>query len=629
MISSPSSRTVVVATLAILGIACSSKTPSGGSGGVGGLGTGGAAGGTVATSTGGAAGSSSATSSTGGNGSGGSAVGGAGGSNSGGSRASSSGLGTGGSGAGGSGGSASGSGGSGSGGTVNGGSGGSGAGGTLTGGSGPGSGGAGSGGSRAGGALGGGGLGSGGVASGGSGSGGGPASGGTSGTQACPSLPGAPTGMQPLPSAAQLSYQRTEMTAFIHFGMATFDGTEQCNPSDPVSTFAPTKLDATSVGQWVTSLKGVGFRQAMLVTKHSCGFVLWPSQYTDYSTKNSTWKGDVLKLWTDAMKANDMRVAIYYSPWDQHYTSAKSDYETYFKNQLTELMAYGNSYEFEFDGFNAPTGGNVNWKNVFSFIKQTQPNTLIWAGPEVVNTGVTPDVQWIGNENGTGSRSTSSLDTANCGGGNTWCPYECNTSSHRPNWFWHPGQNPIALADMQKNYFQTVGMNCTFNFNVPPSNTGEFDPKDVTLLQQFATWYSSLYKNDLLKGQPATSDSTWSAAGFEAAKAVDDDLCTYWAAASGKTSAQLTVTPAAPITINLISIREAIELGERVKKYHVEIQQNGTWNTAPTDQSGTKIQGTVIGNRQLWQLNGTAAQAVRLVIDSAKDSPAIAEFSVY
>jgi hypothetical protein len=79
----------------------------------------------------------------------------------------------------------------------------------------------------------------------------------------------------------------------------------------------------------------------------------------------------------------------------------------------------------------------------------------------------------------------------------------------------------------------------------------------------------------------------------------------------------------------LISIREVIELGERVTKYHVEIQQNGTWNTAPTDTSGTKIQGTVIGNRQLWQLSGMAAQAVRLVIDSAKDSPAIAEFSVY
>ena len=412
------------------------------------------------------------------------------------------------------------------------------------------------------------------------------------------------------------------MTAFIHYGLSTYDGSEQCNPSDSPSIFNPTKLDATSVGQWATALKGAGFGQAMLVTKHSCGFTLWPSKYTDYSVKASPWmsgKGDVVQLFTDAMNTSGMRPAIYLSPWDTKYPSSKSDYITYFKNTITEVLAYGPAYEIEFDGAQSGTLGPFDWKSVFQFIKQIQPNILIWSGPEIAALGATPDLQWIGNENGQASRTTSSLDTVYCGGGKTWCPFECNISSHTPNWFWHPGSSPMALADMQKVYFRTVGMNCTLNFNVPPSQTGEFDPKDLTLLQQFGSWYSGLYKTNLLKGQPATADSTWSAAGFEAAKATDDDLCTYWAAASGKTSAQLTVTPASPITINLISIREAIELGERVKKYHVEIQQNGTWNTAPTDTSGAKIQGTVIGNRQLWQLSGTTAQAVRLVIDSAKD----------
>lgn len=597
--------TLSVAALAAFGVSCSSTGSAGGSGGSSQQ-AGGASGGSKTTATGGS-GSGGATAGNGGATSAGGATTGNGGATSAGGVA---------------------GGGAGSGGTTSSGSssnGGSSAGGS----SGAGVGGAASGGASAGGAAGGAGSGGGGTAIGGTAAGGTTGTGGSVVVTSCPALPGAPAGTPPLPSAAQLTYQRTEMTSFIHFGMATFDGTEQCNPSDPVSTFAPTKLDATSVGQWVTSLKSAGFRQAMLVTKHSCGFVLWPSQYTDYSTKNSTWKGDVLKLWTDAMKANDMRVAIYYSPWDQHYTSSKSDYETYFKNQLTELMAYGTAVEFEFDGFNSPVGGNVNWKNVFQFIKQAQPNALIWAGPEIVNTGATPDVQWIGNENGTGSRTTSANDTSNCGKGNTYCPYECNTSSHRPDWFWHPNSNPIALSDLQKNFFQTVGMNCTFNFNVPPSQTGEFDPKDLSLLQQFGTWYSGLYKTNLLKGQPATADSTWATAGFEASKAVDDDICSYWAGASGKTAGRLEVTPASPITGNLISIREEIELGERVKKYHVEIKQNGSWVTAPTDKSGTKIQGTVIGNRQLWQLSGSSIEAIALVIDSAKDTPAIAEFSVY
>ena len=61
----------------------------------------------------------------------------------------------------------------------------------------------------------------------------------------------------------------------------------------------------------------------------------------------------------------------------------------------------------------------------------------------------------------------------------------------------------------------------------------------------------------------------------------------------------------------------------------VEIRQNGTWNRSPTDASGATIAGTVIGQRQLWQVNPTTAEAIALVIDSARDVPAIAEFSVY
>jgi alpha-L-fucosidase len=457
------------------------------------------------------------------------------------------------------------------------------------------------------------------------------ASGSDSVSRYCPAIPGGPEGLAPVPTPAQITYQRTEMTSFIHMGMATYDGTEQCNASDPASLFNPTTLDAAGVGAWVKALKGAGFRQSMLVTKHSCGYCLWPSEYTDYSLKNSPWmngQGDIVKYFSDAMQAEGMRAALYLGPWDQHYTSGKSDYETYFKNQLTEILSYGPAYEMEFDGFNAPTS-NVDWKAVFAHVKELQPDILVWAGPEIVNTGATPDVQWIGNENGQGTRSTSSLDTKNCGKGSTWCPYECNVSSHRPEWFWHPNSNPMALADMQKVYFQTVGMNCTLNFNIPPSQSGEFDPKDVSLLEQFGAWYERLYETNFVKAQPATADSTWENAGFEVSKALDDDICTYWAAASGKTSARIEVTPDAPITFTVLSIREPIEIGERTTKYHVEFKQNGTWNTAASDSGGSKIQGTVIGQRQLWRLDSTTAEAIALVIESAKDAPAIAEFGAY
>jgi alpha-L-fucosidase len=110
---------------------------------------------------------------------------------------------------------------------------------------------------------------------------------------------------------------------------------------------------------------------------------------------------------------------------------------------------------------------------------------------------------------------------------------------------------------------------------------------------------------------------------------VDGDLCTYWAAAAGQTAGPLEITPPAPVTFSLISVREPIELGERVTSHHVELKQNGSWNKSPTDTSGAVIAGTVIGQRQLWRLPSTTADAIAIVIDAAKDVPAIAEVGVY
>jgi len=247
------SHKFTVAALAVLAASCGSNNAQNSGSGGSRPSAGGASGGAAPASSGGQVGTGGSAPGVGGKGSGGSMSGGAAGSASGGS---------------GSGGATSGAGGSSS---------------AATGGSSTGTGG------MAGGRSGGGGDGSGGSSGGATVTGGATGTGGTGGSQSCPILPGAPTGTAPLPSAAQLSYQRNEMTAFIHYGLSTYDGSEQCNPSDSPSIFNPTKLDATSVGQWVSSLQAAGFGQAMLVTKHSVGFTLWPSKYTDYSVKSSPW----------------------------------------------------------------------------------------------------------------------------------------------------------------------------------------------------------------------------------------------------------------------------------------------------------------------------------------------------
>ena len=58
--------------------------------------------------------------------------------------------------------------------------------------------------------------------------------------------------VQPLPSPAQLEWQRDELAIFIHFGVNTFTNREWGDGTESPSIFAPSRLDAR---QWARSAR--------------------------------------------------------------------------------------------------------------------------------------------------------------------------------------------------------------------------------------------------------------------------------------------------------------------------------------------------------------------------------------
>ena len=125
------------------------------------------------------------------------------------------------------------------------------------------------------------------------------------------------------PTAAQLRWQELEIGALIHFNMATYapGGTRpgaQCSP-DP-DTFNPAQLDTD---QWVRAFEAFGCREAVLVVKHNCGFVTWPTNATqadgtryNYSVAYSKWrggKGDVVGDFAASCLKRGLGIGYYYS----------------------------------------------------------------------------------------------------------------------------------------------------------------------------------------------------------------------------------------------------------------------------------------------------------------------------
>lgn len=466
-------------------------------------------------------------------------------------------------------------------------------------------------------------------------------------TAACPAVtPPAPCG--PVPTANQTAWNDLEMYAFCHFTINTFTDKEWGFGDEDEAKFNPTAFDADQI---VGTLARCGFQGVILTCKHHDGFCLWPTKTTEHNISKSPWKGgkgDMVREFADAAKRQGIRFGVYLSPWDRnnaHYGTPR--YIEIYREQLRELLTqYGTLFEVWHDGANGGDGyyggkrekrmidrtTYYGWPETWALVRKLQPHAVIFSD-------IGPDLRWVGNESGQapypnwatfspvgpdgGPASVGFCRTQNGSpDGKLWMPAETDVSI-RPGWFWHAEENTKVRSakNLLDLYFTSVGRGTSLLLNVPPDRRGLIHENDVAALTGFKQALDRMFATNLADGAKATADVT-RGPGYEAAKVLDNDKQSYWAAPDDARAASLELTLPENRRFSVIRLREPIQLGQRIRKFAVDVRENGAWH----EWIGN---GSSVGPQVLLRGKPVSADAVRVRILEAAACPCLAEVSLW
>ena len=415
----------------------------------------------------------------------------------------------------------------------------------------------------------------------------------------------------PVPSPAQLEWQKMEYNMFVHFGPNTFSGLEWGQGTEAEDLFNPTDLDCR---QWAATAKAAGMKGIIITAKHHDGFCLWPSETSTHTVAQSSWrdgKGDVLAELSEACREHGLKFGVYVSPWDRNHPAYGSpEYNNVFVRTLEEVHSnYGSVFEQWFDGAcgEGPNGKKqeYDWDAFCAAVYRLSPSAVIFSD-------VGPGCRWVGNERGQACETNwSTLDiegfTPGAGApprdtlqqgnvyGAHWIPAETDVSI-RPGWFWRESENDKvkSVEALMKIWEESVGRNSLLLLNVPPDTRGRICEVDSLRLMAFRDAREAVFGTNL-------------AAGAKIRKRRGGRV---WE-----------ITLPEYRTFDYVQLQEDIRFGQKISSFRVDIQD---FDVALADGGWWTIaEGTTVGYKRIIPIEPLKARKLRVVITGSHDRPVL------
>ena len=203
-------------------------------------------------------------------------------------------------------------------------------------------------------------------------------------------------------------FTKARFGMFIHWGLYAIPARgewvrsqEQISNEDYWPFFEEFNPISYDPREWAKLAKAAGMQYVVLTAKHHDGFCLFDSQYTDYKSTNTKCKKDLVGEYVEAVRAEGLKVGLYYSLLDWHHPDyphygdcfhpmreniAFKDtlhnfdtYLTYMHNQVRELCTnYGQLDLLWFD-FSYPQINGEQWRatELIRMIRKLQPTVII------------------------------------------------------------------------------------------------------------------------------------------------------------------------------------------------------------------------------------------------------------
>ena len=409
----------------------------------------------------------------------------------------------------------------------------------------------------------------------------------------------------PLPSEAQLRWQKYEQIMFLCLDPCTWQGREYDNHSYPISKINPKQLDTD---QWCKVAKSWDAKMILFVAKHAGGFCWWQTNTTEYGIKNTSWRngnGDVLRDLSESCKKYGLDLGIYVYPGDEQWgagigSGGKTEdptkqeaYNKIYRQQLTEVLTkYGPIKEVWFDGnCHVPINDILEKYASDAVILQSKKANIRWVGNE---DGIAPNPNWymVNKKDLDTGISTALHSDVN---GDCYAPVEVDVPMLKNNahkWFWAPNTDHLLLSveQLMNLYYKSVGRGAVLLLNSTPDTTGLIPVSHVKRYAEFGKEIKKRFAHPIKK-------------------------------TSGNTQ-ELILDLGKPTVVNHCILQEQLEKGQRVTSYTIEgLDKDDKWILLS--------KGTSIGNKKIDYLPNVSVSQVRLRIQSSKSIPQISNFAVY